>query len=831
MFDILHIARILRVLMDEALDAAPADKAASSSGDAVPTLPREWRCATFDRAAIRMFYAGFLLPRDGYGDTYMADFWEAHEDLRYKQDISECECNWAQFVARWHDGFAPLSKEQHKAFDAASYADCLQWSGDDSDGHPVWDPSAAGEEGYVVTDALYAQSGIPRDTPSTRIVQPSEAPRDVSKTADPPSGEDADLGAGLPPPQLDHAAPAQRPPASGPSGEVDPEAPDSAVATPRTAATSGPESSQTTSTDEIQSNEPEPMRIDEDPAPARPLSGRDGAPTTTNRHVSQPQSTPGAASSRLVSLPQKARPARPPPPIAQSPAPQSGPSSTARIAEQPPIASPLQSPTTAPHRWSSSSRHTPATVAHSDETAHLRLENARLQAELAAQSEYRTLLTAALERERSAAAADRQAALMREAQAAQRELRASEELAQMRAEAARREDDAREREAWWRAASAKWDAERAEYKADVERREEQLARRDRELDEAAAAQAGLRQQFALLQTGMGAGRMIGGPTVMVLNLRKRPWKYLGDDSDDDDDSEPRRVKRELSTSSSLGAVALSEEQPRVQLKPPWYHIDELAFHTAETRPHYTPAFIVNFLKANAVSVAYHRTTGRTAAYHKKYLTLSLPDGRSAMVSAEYRLPVIYLSHFLWSYVWRVIALGDPFEAEMFNLLHLARLLCALAQGAIRAAPQYKLADGGDICAWRCQPFDRALLRMSYDDFLLPIDGYGERYHQAFWKRHQDTKYRPRQEIEHRNWRKVVSSRNGWLAPLRVNDALTPFDAAAVADCLHMGPGGPFWEPTTEAGHAVTKRLHDQYPDVIGGTVHSIAFTKEAPIGV
>ena len=123
-----------------------------------------------------------------------------------------------------------------------------------------------------------------------------------------------------------------------------------------------------------------------------------------------------------------------------------------------------------------------------------------------------------------------------------------------------------------------------------------------------------------------------------------------------------------------------------------------------------------------------------------------------MSADYYRLPTLFLSHFLWAYVWGVITRGEAFGKEMFNLLHLARLLRALVEGAIRAASQYNLADGQDICTWRFLAFDRALIRMSYyDEFLLPIDGYGDRYNDEFWKRHQDTKYRPRQEIEHREF--------------------------------------------------------------------------------
>ncbi|KAI5896142.1 uncharacterized protein SCHCODRAFT_02493014 [Schizophyllum commune H4-8] len=974
MYNILHIARLLDAFAEQAIantqpykvGTSPANGGAGAT--AIRATTREWRCATFDRAAIRMSCNGYLLPRDGYGDRYMSEFWAEHQDLRYKQDISEC--GWPAFVARSHDGFAPLTKEEQISFDATSYAACLQWvarrpndtssalpddlgNADDPHGifrelhnlsndpfhsnsshrdgylvgsragYPVWNPSNAGAVGQAITERLYASSpGIPREENSTAAggvekaggstpasasigdsTKASASVPDGAPMQRPPEKHAAPLRIKFPPAALETGAASQQK-SKDPSPRADvqrePQAPRSQLA-PTTGANgnsdhTGPSRSQSNNNQlpsinrTVTANGHASLSLN-----GRPESHTQSASMPTNGHTpatngslaeprvpsSQPtrrseSSTSQSSSSSTTHYPPRLKPRealqpRLPPTTEEPPAPrlasvqaQDPPTDTERNGQvDPPPSSPLQSPVIGPARWSSTSRHTPVTApapAPDDEVTRLRLEIARLQVALAAQTEYRTLLITSLERERAIVDADRQSALAREAQHAEREARIADaaaardvrhaeelaqlrnELAQLRNEGAKREEDARDREAWWRAANAKWDAERAEFKVELERREEQLARRDREQDEQMQVQAGLRQQIAMIQARMSAS-MRAGSSAMVLSLRKRPHMYLGEDSEDEGSSEDiqdapvtrsRRVKRRSASPDALPtlAFAYTEREHKFKPKPPWYHVEELTFHTAETRPNHTAASVVAFIKTNAVSIEYHKTKGRTAVFRKKYLTLRLPDGRSAIVSADYyRLPTLFLSHFLWAYVWRVITRGEAFEKEMFNLLHLARLLRALVEGAIRAAPQYNLAEGQDICTWRFLPFDRALIRMSYDDFLLPIDGYGDRYNDEFWKRNQDTKYRPRQDIEHRNWKKIVTSRNEWLAPLE-DEELQSFDAAAFAECLRIRDGVPIWVPTSEAGRAATERLKAKYSDVRSEAAQStLQATAEASAGV
>ncbi|KAL1752610.1 hypothetical protein FB107DRAFT_250704 [Schizophyllum commune] len=917
MYNILHIARLLDAFAEEAIANTSAYRVGTSpaNGGAGATTTRatsrEWRCAAFDRAAIRMSCNGYLLPRDGYGDRYMSEFWAEHQDLRYKQDVSEC--GWPAFVSRSHDGFAPLTKEEQLSFDATSYAACLEWvarrlndassalpedlsNADDPHGifrelhnlsndpfrsnsihrdgnlvgsragYPIWNPSNAGAVGHAITERLYASSpGIPREESSAAAGEVERAGGSTSAGA--PIGNPAKASAPVP-----DGAPVQRPPeklaaplrikfppevlvtkaaslqkSKDPSPRADiqrePEAPRSQLA-PSTGANgnsnhAGPSRSQSndnhpraynnatvTANGHVSSSQNRRLESQTQPAPT-PINGH--TPATNGGHAeprvpsSQPtrrseSSTSQSSSSSTTHYPPRLKPREalqprlpttteePPAPRPASVQAQDPITDTERNGQvDPPPSSPLQSPVIGPARWSSTSRHTPlAAPAPADELTRLRDENTRLQLALAAQAENRTLLIASLERERATVDAERQAALAREAKCAEREARAADaaaardarhadelaqlrnELAQLRHEGAKREEDARDREAWWRAEKAKWDAECAEFKVELGRREEQLARRDREQDEQMQVQAGLRQQLMMIQASMNAS-MRAGQTVqgaheaafahkglidprlpyhslavyaeaMVLSLRKRPHMYLGEDSENEGSSKDiqdppstrsRRVKRRSASPDTLPARAFAYDERKFKPKPPWYHVEELTFYTAETRPNHTAASIVEFIKTNAVSIEYHKTKGRTATFHKKYLNLRLPDGRSAIVSADYyRLPTLFLSHFLWAYVWGVITRGEAFGKEMFNLLHLARLLRALVEGAIRAAPQYNLAEGQDICTWRFLAFDRALIRMSYDEFLLPIDGYGDRYNDEFWKRHQDTKYRPRQEIEH-----------------------------------------------------------------------------------
>ncbi|KAI5827095.1 hypothetical protein K523DRAFT_247586 [Schizophyllum commune Tattone D] len=955
MYNILHIARLLDAFAEEAIANSSAYRVGTSpaNGGAGATTTRatsrEWRCAAFDRAAIRMSCNGYLLPRDGYGDRYMSEFWAEHQDLRYKQDISEC--GWPAFVSRSHDGFAPLTKEEQLSFDATSYAACLEWvarrpndassalpedlsNADDphgifrelhnlsSDpfrsnsshrdgnlvgsraGYPIWNPSNAGAVGHAITERLYASSpGIPREESSVAAGGVEKAGGSTSAGA--PIGNPAKASAPVP-----DGAPVQRPPEKlaaplrikfppevlvtkaasqqkskdlSPRADIqrEPEAPRSQLA-PSTGANgnsnhAGPSRSQSndnhpraynngtvTANGHVSSSQNRRLESQTQPAPM-PTNGHtaatNGGQVEPRAPSSQPtrrseSSTSQSSSSSTTHYPPRLKPRealqpRLPTTTEEAPAPrlasvqmQDPMTDTERNGQvDPPPSSPLQSPIIGPARWSSTSRHTPiAAPAPDAEVTRLRDEIGRLQVALAAQNENRTLLIASLERERATVDAERQAALAREAKCAEREARAADaaaardarhadelaqlrnELAQLRHEGAKREEDARDREGWWRAEKAKWDAECAEFKIELGRREEQLARRDREQDEQMQVQAGLRQQLMMIQASMNASMRAGqaGSSAMVLSLRKRPHMHLGEDSENEGSSKDiqdppstrsRRVKRRSASPDTLPAQAFAYDERKFKPKPPWYHVEELTFHTAETRPNHTAASIVEFIKANAVSIEYHKTKGRTATFHKKYLTLRLPDGRSAIVSADYyRLPTLFLSHFLWAYVWGVITRGEAFGKEMFNLLHLARLLRALVEGAIRAASQYNLADGQDICTWRFLAFDRALIRMSYDEFLLPIDGYGDRYNEKYWKRHQDTKYRPRQEIEHRNWQKIVTSRNEWVAPL-VGEELRTFDAAAFAECLHIRDGVPIWEPISEAGRTATERLHAKYTDV------------------
>ncbi|KAI4517135.1 hypothetical protein K525DRAFT_251815 [Schizophyllum commune Loenen D] len=956
MYNILHIARLLDAFAEEAIANTSAYRVGTSpaNGGAGATTTRatsrEWRCAAFDRAAIRMSCNGYLLPRDGYGDRYMSEFWAEHQDLRYKQDISEC--GWPAFVSRSHDGFAPLTKEEQLSFDATSYAACLHALPDDlsnaDDPHgifrelhnlsndpfrsnsshrgdnlmgsragcPIWNPSNAGAVGHAITERLYASSpGIPREGSSAAAGGAEKAGGSTSASAS--IGESAKASA-----PVSDGPPMQRPPEKNPTPlrikfppevlvtktaaqqkskdpspradiQREPEAPRSQLA-PATGAIgtsnhAGPSRSQS-------NNNHLPFLNRTVASNGHPSSAQNGrlephtqpASTPTNGHTSatngdhaeprvpssQPtrrseSSTSQSSSSSTTHYPPRLKPRealqpRLPTTTDEAPAPR-----LASVQAQdptveserngqvdPPPSSPLQSPVIGPARWSSTSRHTPvAAPVPADELTRLRDEIGRLQITLAAQNENQTLLITSLERERATVDAERQAALAREAKCAEREARAADaaaardarhadelaqlrnELAQLRHEGAKREEDARDREAWWRAEKAKWDAECAEFKVELGRREEQLARRDREQDEQMQVQAGLRQQLMMIQASMNASMRAGQAGSSGSGLRKRPHMYLGEDSENEGPSKDvqdspsmrsRRVKRRTASPDTLPARAFAYDERKFKPKPPWYHVEELTFHTAETRPNHTAASIVEFIKTNAVSIEYHKTKGRTASFHKKYLTLRLPDGRSAIVSADYyRLPTLFLSHFLWAYIWSVITRGEAFGKEMFNLLHLARLLRALVEGAIRAASQYDLADGQDICTWRFLPFDRALIRMSYEDFLLPIDGYGDRYNDEFWKRHQDTKYRPRQEIEHRNWKKIVTSRNEWLSPLG-GEELQSFDAAAFAECLHIRDSVPIWEPKSEAGRAVTERLKAKYPDVRSGITQSMLFDAAIP---
>ncbi|TRM62065.1 hypothetical protein BD626DRAFT_499676 [Schizophyllum amplum] len=257
-------------------------------------------------------------------------------------------------------------------------------------------------------------------------------------------------------------------------------------------------------------------------------------------------------------------------------------------------------------------------------------------------------------------------------------------------------------------------------------------------------------------------------------------------------------------------------------KPPWYNAEDLTFYTAENHPRYTLAVIVDFLRRNAVSVKCDKK--RPRSQHDLVLRLGSSE---AVVSAEiYRIPVVFLSNFLWGSVWSVIMRQELWEDHMFNILHIARLLQSLHASASNAA---KHGQSGPL--WRCTPFDRALLRMSYDEFILPVDsGYGEAYNERFWNRYKDKKYN--QDVSDRPWMDIAAGKKGEriVPALNVKDELHSFNAAAYVECLHMRPDGPVWEPVSEAGRQATSRLRERYKEVMADIELPPADNEATPAG-
>jgi hypothetical protein len=86
------------------------------------------------------------------------------------------------------------------------------------------------------------------------------------------------------------------------------------------------------------------------------------------------------------------------------------------------------------------------------------------------------------------------------------------------------------------------------------------------------------------------------------------------------------------------------------------------------------------------------------------------DGSDVTLPRGYRLPLLWVSKFLWTSVALVLgAEADIRQREWanakFEILHVARLCTTLVSGA-RAA----LDNGGIDRGWRCAAFDRALRR-------------------------------------------------------------------------------------------------------------------------
>ncbi|KAJ7662608.1 hypothetical protein DFH06DRAFT_355940 [Mycena polygramma] len=197
----------------------------------------------------------------------------------------------------------------------------------------------------------------------------------------------------------------------------------------------------------------------------------------------------------------------------------------------------------------------------------------------------------------------------------------------------------------------------------------------------------------------------------------------------------------------------SEITPSVQKT--WRHPDELPFITdGET---WDDMAIGRFIRASAISVP-----PRPAKTTEAWIVVRCADGREVSLPRGYRIPLLWVSKFLWLSVELVLSTPGDWALQRFDLLHVARLIDTLICGA-RAA-----IDGGGIDRnWRCATFDRALWRY-WHKWLVMRDEFVE----DFWNEYGEGDFEP--DVMKQGWPQwVLKGHKGFaLTKTEVNNGIS-----------------------------------------------------------
>lgn len=131
----------------------------------------------------------------------------------------------------------------------------------------------------------------------------------------------------------------------------------------------------------------------------------------------------------------------------------------------------------------------------------------------------------------------------------------------------------------------------------------------------------------------------------------------------------------------------------------WKHPAELEYDASEQ---WTDDAILNFIVSNAFSIPPKGTSRR-----QTFFTVTSVDGSSAALPIRYRIPLLWVSHYLWdslSLVWTALEREREWGLFKYGILHVARLCTELFKSA-------RVAMGAGMDRkWRCPMFDRALVR-------------------------------------------------------------------------------------------------------------------------
>ncbi|KAK0482967.1 hypothetical protein EDD18DRAFT_1200387 [Armillaria luteobubalina] len=147
--------------------------------------------------------------------------------------------------------------------------------------------------------------------------------------------------------------------------------------------------------------------------------------------------------------------------------------------------------------------------------------------------------------------------------------------------------------------------------------------------------------------------------------------------------------------------------------------------------------VIKHLVTNSFSVP-----GRT--HRSKWATITVADGSTTIVPNVYRIPLLFVSQFMWSSLQLV--LGDEMEWDKFKtgILYVSRL-CEAFLAEVRRA----MSEEGIGRSWRFATFDRALTRYRMGWLLSE-----PQYLKEFWEMYGDEEYQ--KDPVKFDWKRLVT---------------------------------------------------------------------------
>lgn len=122
--------------------------------------------------------------------------------------------------------------------------------------------------------------------------------------------------------------------------------------------------------------------------------------------------------------------------------------------------------------------------------------------------------------------------------------------------------------------------------------------------------------------------------------------------------------------------------------------------------------------------------GRTARPRTYFVEIICADGSSTVVPQAYRVPLMFVCHFLWESIRLVLRTGE-WEQFKIGILHVGRILRRFTEQA-----RAEMEDGGVARAWRCPEMDRLLVRYRLGWLISDHNHLKE-----FWEMYGEAEYR------------------------------------------------------------------------------------------